>query len=106
MNILDEKMLNEILEKILHKRRFYNILHLKNTIIDLLKENNCYEKRYTINITEKPESEYEEFPFPNEIDYMLLLSIEDNVTKDVFDTDLYFAKTRSGAMYITEFICQ
>lgn len=106
MNELNEKNLNEILKEVLHRRRFCDINELKKTLYGLLRINLIDTKRYNIGITECNEEEMIENEIPNEIDYMLLVSFYDNETGEVFDIDLYYAKTRAGHYYITEYIMQ
>lgn len=97
---MNEKTLVEILQAIMKKRRFKDIEELKTTIKRYMEINLVDYKNYDIRLSYKPE--YEMGEYPEETDYLLIGSIEGN--NEVFDFDLYYAKTRAEGIYITEFI--
>ena len=97
---MNEKNLVEILQAIMKKRRFDDIESLKTTIKRYMEINLVNDKEYDIRLSYKPEYEMKEYPV--ETDYIIVGSIEGN--NEVFDFDLYYAKTRAEQIYITEFI--
>ena len=97
---MNEKTLVEILQAIMKKRRFKNIEELKTTIKRYMEINLINVENYDIRLSYKPE--YEMGEYPEDIDYIIVGSIEGN--NEVFDFDLYYAKTRAEGIYITEFI--
>ena len=97
---MNEKILVEILQAIMKKRRFDDIESLRMTIKRYMEINLVNDKEYDIRLSYKPEYEMKEYPV--ETDYLLIGSIEGN--NEVFDFDLYYAKTRAEQIYITEFI--
>ena len=97
---MNEKNLVEILQAIMKKRRFDDIESLKTTIKRYMEINLVNDKEYDIRLSYKPE--YEMGEYPEDTDYLLIGSIEGN--NEVFDFDLYYAKTRAEQIYITEFI--
>lgn len=97
---MNEKTLVEILQAIFKKRRFKNIEELKMTIKRYMEINLINVENYDIRLSYKPE--YEMGEYPEETDYIIVGSIEGN--NEVFDFDLYYAKTRAEQIYITEFI--
>ena len=97
---MNEKNLVEILQAIMKKRRFDDIESLKTTIKRYMEINLVNDKEYDIRLSYKPEYEMKEYP--EETDYIIVGSIEGN--NEVFDFDLYYAKTRAEQIYITEFI--
>ena len=97
---MNEKILVEILQAIMKKRRFDDIESLKTTIKRYMEINLVNDKEYDIRLSYKPEYEMKEYP--EETDYIIVGSIEGN--NEVFDFDLYYAKTRAEQIYITEFI--
>lgn len=97
---MNEKTLVEILQAILKKRRFKDIEELKTTIKRYMEINLINVENYDIRLSYKPE--YEMGEYPEDIDYLLIGTIEGN--NEVFDFDLYYAKTRAEGIYITEFI--
>lgn len=99
-NKMNEKILVEILQAIMKKRRFDDIESLKTTIKRYMEINLVNDKEYDIRLSYKPEYEMKEYPV--ETDYIIVGSIEGN--NEVFDFDLYYAKTRAEQIYITEFI--
>lgn len=102
MKTMNEKNLIEILKTILNKRRFKDIESLRMTIKRYMEINLVDVEKYDIRLSYKPEYEMEEYPV--ETDYIIIGSIEGN--GEVFDFDLYYAKTRAEEIYITEFIVQ
>ena len=82
------------------KRRFDDIESLRMTIKRYMEINLVNDKEYDIRLSYKPEYEMKEYPV--ETDYIIVGSIEGN--NEVFDFDLYYAKTRAEQIYITEFI--
>ena len=101
-NKMNEKNLIEILKTILNKRRFKDIESLRMTIKKYMEINLVDVEKYDIRLSYKPEYEMKEYPV--ETDYIIIGSIEGN--GEVFDFDLYYAKTRAEEIYITEFIVQ
>lgn len=99
---MNEKNLIEILKTILNKRRFKDIESLRMTIKRYMEINLVDVENYDIRLSYKPENEMREHP--EETDYIIIGSIEGN--GEVFDFDLYYAKTRAEEIYITEFIVQ
>ena len=97
---MNEKILVEILQAIIKKRRFDDIESLRMTIKRYMEINLVNDKEYDIRLSYKPEYEMKEYPV--ETDYIIVGSIEGN--NEVFDFDLYYAKTRAEQIYITEFI--
>ena len=97
---MNEKILVEILKEIMKKRRFDDIESLRMTIKRYMEINFVNDKEYDIRLSYKPEYEMKEYP--EETDYIIVGSIEGN--NEVFDFDLYYAKTRAEQIYITEFI--
>lgn len=97
---MNEKILVEILQAIMKKRRFDDIESLRMTIKRYMEINFVNDKEYDIRLSYKPE--YEMGEYPEETDYIIVGSIEGN--NEVFDFDLYYAKTRAEQIYITEFI--
>lgn len=97
---MNEKTLVEILQAIMKKRRFDDIESLRMTIKRYMEINFVNDKEYDIRLSYKPEYEMKEYP--EETDYIIVGSIEGN--NEVFDFDLYYAKTRAEQIYITEFI--
>lgn len=97
---MNEKILVEILQAIMKKRRFDDIESLRMTIKRYMEINLVNDKEYDIRLSYKPEYEMKEYPV--ETDYIIVGSIEGN--NEVFDFDLYYAKTRAEQIYITEFI--
>ena len=97
---MNEKILVEILQAIMKKRRFDDIESLRMTIKRYMEINFVNDKEYDIRLSYKPEYEMKEYP--EETDYIIVGSIEGN--NEVFDFDLYYAKTRAEEIYITEFI--
>lgn len=97
---MNEKILVEILQAIMKKRRFDDIESLRTTIKRYMEINLVNDKDYDIRLSYKPEYEMKEYP--EETDYIIVGSIEGN--NEVFDFDLYYAKTRAEQIYITEFI--
>lgn len=97
---MNEKTLVEILQAIMKKRRFKDIEELKTTIKRYMEINLINVENYDIRLSYKPEYEMKEYP--EETDYIIVGSIEGN--NEVFDFDLYYAKTRAEGIYITEFI--
>lgn len=97
---MNEKILVEILQAIIKKRRFDDIESLRTTIKRYMEINLVNDKEYDIRLSYKPEYEMKEYP--EETDYIIVGSIEGN--NEVFDFDLYYAKTRAEGIYITEFI--
>lgn len=97
---MNEKILVEILQAIIKKRRFDDIESLRMTIKRYMEINLVNDKDYDIRLSYKPEYEMKEYPV--ETDYIIVGSIEGN--NEVFDFDLYYAKTRAEQIYITEFI--
>lgn len=97
---MNEKILVEILQAIMKKRRFDDIESLRTTIKRYMEINLVNDKEYDIRLSYKPEYEMKEYPV--ETDYIIVGSIEGN--NEVFDFDLYYAKTRAEQIYITEFI--
>lgn len=97
---MNEKILVEILQAIMKKRRFDDIESLRMTIKRYMEINFVNDKEYDIRLSYKPEYEMKEYP--EDTDYLLIGSIEGN--NEVFDFDLYYAKTRAEQIYITEFI--
>ena len=97
---MNEKNLVEILQAIMKKRRFDDIESLRMTIKRYMEINLVNDKEYDIRLSYKPEYEMKEYPV--ETDYIIVGSIEGN--NEVFDFDLYYAKTRAEQIYITEFI--
>lgn len=97
---MNEKILVEILQAIMKKRRFDDIESLRMTIKRYMEINFVNDKEYDIRLSYKPEYEMKEYPV--ETDYIIVGSIEGN--NEVFDFDLYYAKTRAEQIYITEFI--
>lgn len=97
---MNEKILVEILQAIMKKRRFDDIESLRMTIKRYMEINFVNDKEYDIRLSYKPEYEMKEYP--EETDYIIVGSIEGN--NEVFDFDLYYAKTRAEQIYITEFI--
>lgn len=97
---MNEKILVEILQAIMKKRRFDDIESLRMTIKRYMEINFVNDKEYDIRLSYKPECEMKEYP--EETDYIIVGSIEGN--NEVFDFDLYYAKTRAEQIYITEFI--
>lgn len=102
MKTMNEKNLIEILKTILNKRRFKDIESLRMTIKRYMEINLVDVENYDIRLSYKPEYEMKEYPV--ETDYIIIGSIEGN--GEVFDFDLYYAKTRAEEIYITEFIVQ
>ena len=102
MKTMNEKNLIEILKTILNKRRFKDIESLRMTIKKYMEINLVDVEKYDIRLSYKPEYEMKEYPV--ETDYIIIGSIEGN--GEVFDFDLYYAKTRAEEIYITEFIVQ
>lgn len=102
MKTMNEKNLIEILKTILNKRRFKDIESLRMTIKRYMEINLVDVEKYDIRLSYKPEYEMKEYPV--ETDYIIIGSIEGN--GEVFDFDLYYAKTRAKEIYITEFIVQ
>lgn len=102
MKTMNEKNLIEILKTILNKRRFKDIESLRMTIKRYMEINLVDVEKYDIRLSYKPEYEMKEYPV--ETDYIIIGSIEGN--GEVFDFDLYYAKTRAEEIYITEFIVQ
>ena len=102
MKTMNEKNLIEILKTILNKRRFKDIESLRMTIKKYMEINLVDGEKYDIKLSYKPEYEMKEYPV--ETDYIIIGSIEGN--GEVFDFDLYYAKTRAEEIYITEFIVQ
>lgn len=102
MKTMNEKNLIEILKTILNKRRFKDIESLRMAIKRYMEINLVDVENYDIRLSYKPEYEMKEYPV--ETDYILIGSIEGN--GEVFDFDLYYAKTRAEEIYITEFIVQ
>lgn len=102
MKTMNEKNLIEILKTILNKRRFKDIESLRMTIKKYMEINLVDGEKYDIRLSYKPEYEMKEYPV--ETDYIIIGSIEGN--GEVFDFDLYYAKTRAEEIYITEFIVQ
>ena len=100
MKTMNEKNLIEILKTILNKRRFKDIESLRMTIKRYMEINLVDVEKYDIRLSYKPEYEMKEYPV--ETDYIIIGSIEGN--GEVFDFDLYYAKTRAEQIYITEFI--
>ena len=100
MKTMNEKNLIEILKTILNKRRFKDIESLRMTIKRYMEINLVDVENYDIRLSYKPEYEMKEYPV--ETDYIIIGSIEGN--GEVFDFDLYYAKTRAEQIYITEFI--
>lgn len=100
MKVMNEKNLVEILQAIIKKRRFDDIESLRITIKRYMEINLVNDKDYDIRLSYKPEYEMKEYP--EETDYIIVGSIEGN--NEVFDFDLYYAKTRAEQIYITEFI--
>lgn len=100
MKTMNEKNLIEILKTILNKRRFKDIESLRMTIKRYMEINLVDVEKYDIRLSYKPEYEMKEYP--EETDYIIVGSIEGN--NEVFDFDLYYAKTRAEQIYITEFI--
>lgn len=100
MKVMNEKILVEILQAIMKKRRFDDIESLRMTIKRYMEINLVNDKEYDIRLSYKPEYEMKEYPV--ETDYIIVGSIEGN--NEVFDFDLYYAKTRAEQIYITEFI--
>lgn len=100
MKTMNEKNLIEILKTILNKRRFKDIESLRMTIKRYMEINLVDVEKYDIRLSYKPEYEMKEYPV--ETDYIIIGSIEGN--EEVFDFDLYYAKTRAEQIYITEFI--
>lgn len=100
MKVMNEKNLVEILNAIMKKRRFGNIESLRTTIKRYMEINLVNHEEYDIRLSYKPEYEMKEYPV--ETDYIIVGSIEGN--NEVFDFDLYYAKTRAEQIYITEFI--
>lgn len=97
---MNEKILVEILQAIMKKRRFDDIESLRMTIKRYMEINLINVENYDIRLSYKPE--YEMGEYPEDTDYLLIGSIEGN--NEVFDFDLYYAKTRAEGIYITEFI--
>lgn len=102
MKTMNEKNLIEILKTILNKRRFKDIESLRMAIKRYMEINLVDVENYDIRLSYKPEYEMKEYPV--ETDYIIIGSIEGN--GEVFDFDLYYAKTRAEEIYITEFIVQ
>lgn len=102
MKTMNEKNLIEILKTILNKRRFKDIESLRMTIKRYMEINLVDVENYDIRLSYKPEYEMKEYPV--ETDYIIIGSIEGE--NEVFDFDLYYAKTRAEEIYITEFIVQ
>ena len=102
MKTMNEKNLIEILKIILNKRRFKDIESLRMTIKRYMEINLVDVENYDIRLSYKPEYEMKEYPV--ETDYIITGSIEGN--GEVFDFDLYYAKTMAEEIYITEFIVQ
>lgn len=102
MKTMNEKNLIEILKTILNKRRFKDIESLRMAIKRYMEINLVDVENYDIRLSYKPEYEMKEYPV--ETDYIIIGSIEGN--GEVFDFDLYYAKTRAKEIYITEFIVQ
>lgn len=102
MKTMNEKNLIEILKTILNKRRFKDIESLRMAIKRYMEINLVDVENYDIRLSYKPE--YEMGEYPEETDYIIIGSIEGN--GEVFDFDLYYAKTRAEEIYITEFIVQ
>lgn len=102
MKTMNEKNLIEILKTILNKRRFKDIESLRMTIKRYMEINLVDVEKYDIRLSYKPEYEMEEYP--EDTDYIIIGSIEGE--NEVFDFDLYYAKTRAEEIYITEFIVQ
>ena len=100
MKTMNEKNLIEILKTILNKRRFKDIESLRMTIKRYMEINLINVENYDIRLSYKPEYEMGEYPV--ETDYIIIGSIEGN--GEVFDFDLYYAKTRAEQIYITDFI--
>lgn len=102
MKTMNEKNLIEILKTILNKRRFKDIESLRMAIKRYMEINLVDVENYDIRLSYKPEYEMKEYPI--ETDYIIIGSIEGN--GEIFDFDLYYAKTRAEEIYITEFIVQ
>ena len=100
MKTMNEKNLIEILKTILNKRRFKDIKSLRMAIKRYMEINLVDVENYDIRLSYKPE--YEMGEYPEDTDYVLIGSIEGE--NEVFDFDLYYAKTRAEQIYITEFI--
>ena len=85
---LEEMQIITFLEDLVHKRFTYTEFD------EYLKTN---YKNFIIELVEKDMSDYD-----IDLDYSLIGSLQ-NKEKDILcDFDIYYAKTRSGKMYITE----
>lgn len=85
---LDEMQIIKFLEDLVHKR--FSLENLKK----YLKEN---YKDFIVELVERDLEYIDGF-----VDYNLIGSLQ-NKEKDILcDFDIYYAKTRSGEMYITE----
>lgn len=101
---MEKLVFKNTLKTLLEKRRFKDTRELENTIKAYLVINMVDTSKYDIKITRKAETEMEEIP--KNIDYILIGSIIDKETKEAYDFDLYYAKTRENGIYLTEYIEQ
>lgn len=101
---MEKLVFKNTLKILLEKRRFKDIKEIESTIKAYLRINIVDTNKYDIRITKKAETEMEEIP--KNIDYILIGSIMDKETKEAYDFDLYYAKTRNNGIYLTEYIEQ
>lgn len=110
-NIVEYYRRDDYIDKVKHKlievlkyiqnKRYKNIVELQNVITDLMCKVNLLQD-IKITLTEKNEDEID----LKDLDYIITGSIKDEGMTDfetILDFDIYYAKTRSGEILITEY---